>query len=67
MNIGELARSADVNIDTIRFYERRGVVGECSPTGSPAIWLPRLHECYGRASPLSSGSAKLGFHLGRDH
>lgn len=26
MNIGELARSADVNIDTIRFYERRGVL-----------------------------------------
>lgn len=26
MNIGELARSAEVNIDTIRFYERRGVL-----------------------------------------
>ena len=26
MNIGELARSAGVNIDTVRFYERRGVL-----------------------------------------
>src|SRR5689334_591855 len=26
MNIGELARSAEVNIDTVRFYERRGVL-----------------------------------------
>ena len=26
MNIGELARSAEVNIDTIRYYERRGVL-----------------------------------------
>ena len=26
MNIGELARSAEVNVDTIRFYERRGVL-----------------------------------------
>ena len=26
MNIGEMARSADVSIDTIRFYERRGVL-----------------------------------------
>lgn len=26
MNIGALARSAEVNIDTIRFYERRGVL-----------------------------------------
>ena len=26
MKIGELARSAGVNIDTVRFYERRGVL-----------------------------------------
>ena len=26
MKIGELARQADVSIDTIRFYERRGVL-----------------------------------------
>ena len=26
MNIGELARSAEVNIDTVRYYERRGVL-----------------------------------------
>lgn len=35
MNIGELARSADVKIDTIRFYERRGVLAqpERKPSG----------------------------------
>ena len=28
MKIGEVARRADVTIDTIRFYERRGVLSE---------------------------------------
>src|SRR5260370_23809388 len=34
MNIGELARSAQVNIDTIRYYERRGVLA--SPARRPS-------------------------------
>ena len=35
MKIGELARSARVNIDTVRFYERRGVLPrpERQPSG----------------------------------
>lgn len=34
MKIGELAEQADVNIQTIRYYERRGLVPEPDRTGS---------------------------------
>ena len=34
MTIGQLARAASVNIQTVRYYERRGLVPE--PTRTPA-------------------------------
>ena len=34
MKIGELAQKAQVNIDTVRYYERQGLLP--TPQGSPA-------------------------------
>jgi DNA-binding transcriptional MerR regulator len=61
VRIGELARRAGVNVETIRYYERRGLLGE--PPRSP-----RGHRTYGdedvrfvRAVKAAQG---LGFGLG---
>ena len=61
MNIGELARSADVNIDTIRFYERRGVlpIPERRPSGY-RVYTDATVERLRMARDLQS----LGFTLG---
>jgi len=42
MKIGELAAQAAVNIQTVRFYERRGILPE--PTRSPSGY-----RCYGES------------------
>lgn len=60
MNIGELARSAEVNIDTIRYYERRGVLP--SPARRPSgyrVYSPETVERLRLARALQS----LGFTL----
>lgn len=60
MNIGELARSAEVNIDTIRYYERRGVLP--SPARRPSgyrVYPPETVERLRLARALQS----LGFTL----
>ena len=42
MRIGELAQKARVNVDTIRYYERRGLIAE-PLDGSPATAsMPRM-------------------------
>ena len=60
MNIGELARSAEVNIDTIRYYERRGVLPR--PARRPSgyrVYTPETVERLRLARALQS----LGFTL----
>jgi DNA-binding transcriptional MerR regulator len=61
MRIGELARRAGVNVETIRYYERRGVLGE--PARSP-----HGHRTYGdedvRFVRAVKAAQALGFALG---
>jgi hypothetical protein len=45
LSIGKVAAKAGVNVQTLRFYERRGLLTEPPPDGS---WLPgipvRIHS-----------------------
>src|SRR5262245_16318185 len=60
MRIGELARRAGVNVETVRYYERRGLLGE-PPRG------PRGHRTYGdvdvRFLRAVKAAQRLGFAL----
>ena len=60
MNIGELARSAEVNIDTIRYYERRGVLP--SPVRRPSGYRVYSAETVERLR-LARSLQSLGFTL----
>lgn len=60
MNIGELARAADVNIDTIRYYERRGVLP--SPARRPSGYRVYSAETVQRLQ-LARALQSLGFTL----
>ncbi len=60
MNIGELARSAEVNIDTIRYYERRGVLA--SPARRPSGYRVYSAETVERLR-LARALKSLGFTL----
>ena len=60
MNIGELARSADVNIDTIRYYERRGLLP--NPARRPSGYRVYTAETVERLR-LARALQSLGFTL----
>jgi len=41
LTIGRLARAADVNVETIRYYQRRGLLDEpCKPLGGHRRYAP---------------------------
>ncbi len=68
MTIGDLARAVGVNVETVRYYERRGLLDE--PPRSPAGYrqysaddLWRL-EFIGRAKRLGFTLAEIGDLLG---
>src|SRR5437764_4402846 len=69
--IGELARGAGVNVETVRYYERRGLLDE--PTRSPAGYrqysaddLWRL-QFIGRAKRLGFTLGEIGDLLGAEN
>src|SRR5258708_30682500 len=60
MKIGDLARAAQVNIDTIRYYERRGVLA--SPARLPSGYRVYSDETVERLR-LARALQSLGFTL----
>src|SRR5258708_32817240 len=60
MKIGDLARAAQVNIDTIRYYERRGVLA--SPARRPSGYRVYSAETVERLR-LARALQSLGFTL----
>jgi hypothetical protein len=57
VRIGELARRAGVNVETVRYYERRGLLGEPPRT-------PRGHRTYGDEAVRFLRAVKAGQSLG---
>jgi DNA-binding transcriptional MerR regulator len=60
VQIGELARRAAVSVDTIRFYERRGVLPE--PVRRPSGYRTYTNDTLERLR-LARGLQQLGFTL----
>lgn len=61
LTIGKLAQKAEVSIDSIRFYERRGLLAE--PTRTEANYRVYPLEAAGRLRFIKKAQ-KLGFSLG---
>jgi len=59
--IGTLAKRADVNIETIRFYQRKGLVDEPK---RPLQGIRRYTEVHARRIRFIKEAQKLGFSLG---
>jgi DNA-binding transcriptional MerR regulator len=51
LRIGAVARRAGVSVDTVRYYERRGVLG-------PAPRLPSGYRVYGESAVVAIGLAR---------
>ena len=49
LSIGQVARRAGVGVETVRFYEREGLLEE-----PPRLWLSSILGAGGHASPLYS-------------
>jgi len=62
--IGKLAKKADVTIDSIRFYERRGLIAE--PTRTESNYRVYPLEAADRLRFIKKAQ-KLGFSLGEIH
>jgi Hg(II)-responsive transcriptional regulator len=60
LTIGKLAKKADVSIDSIRFYERRGLIAE--PTRTESNYRVYPLEAAGRLKFIKKAQ-KLGFSL----
>lgn len=60
LTIGQLARAAGVNVETVRYYERRGLLAE--PPRSPAGYRRYSPEDLWRLQFIARGKA-LGFTL----
>ena len=60
MTIGDLAKSTDVHIETIRFYQRRGLMDEPE---RPAGGIRRYGEADADRIRFIKSSQKLGFSL----
>jgi MerR family mercuric resistance operon transcriptional regulator len=60
MTIGELARAAGVNVETIRYYQRRGLIPEpAKPAGGHRRYPPEALDQLG----FIRGAQQLGFSL----
>mgnify|MGYP001105629508 CR=1 FL=1 len=58
--IGSLAKATEVHIETIRYYQRRGLVGEpCKPLGG----IRRYEEVHARRLRFIKHARTLGFSL----
>ena len=66
MTIGELAKATGVHIETIRFYQRRGLMDEPE---RPAGGIRRYVDIDGARIRFIKSAQKLGFSLeiGRAH
>lgn len=58
--IGTLAKQADVNVETIRYYQRRGLVGE---PARPLGGIRRYTEAHARRLRFIRQAQTLGFSL----
>ena len=63
MRIGELARRAHVSRDTIRYYERRGLLGSIDRETGPNDYKDYPEESFTRLSMIRY-LKRLGFTLG---
>ena len=63
LTIGKLAGKTEISIDSIRFYERKGLLAEPRRTTSNYRLYPR--EAVDRLHFIKKAQ-KLGFSLGRD-
>jgi len=61
MRIGELARAAGISVDTVRFYERRGLLPQ--PSRAPSDYRDYSRRSLDRLR-LICESKQLGFTLG---
>ena len=60
MTIGQVAKAAGVNVETVRYYQRRGLIGE--PTKPPGGHR-RYTEAVVRQIGYIRGAQQLGFSL----
>ena len=58
--IGTLARLAEVNVETIRYYQRRGLIAE---PAKPLGGIRRYAEVHARRLRFIKEAQKLGFNL----
>lgn len=58
--IGRLAEAADVHVETIRYYQRRGLVAE---PAKPLGGIRRYHETHARRLRFIKHAQRLGFSL----
>src|SRR5437879_13353534 len=57
VSTGQVARQSGVNIQTLRYYERRGRLA--APPATPD-WVPRLHITPGVGAPLCHAGPSVG-------
>jgi MerR family copper efflux transcriptional regulator len=63
MNISQLAKIANVSTDTVRYYEKQGLI---SAPRAPGQRLPALHAGSRRGGAFCAGCAVAGVFVGRD-
>ena len=57
LSIGELARQANVNVETIRYYERRGLISE--PPRNRSGHRQYSHEAVKRTDFIKTGQSRI--------